>query len=193
MLRTNSFAGDQANRFLDMPGMNGNTRERNAEEPFRDNGCNFKRVKFQPVQSRKRARTALRMVSGPSRPNDHGPGHARKIEIVPLRFLDFSSEPISVEIPGHSPAGQERFTLDRQACRQKRVVSDENGSVRGVGRHFSLPRMRTQESVVRERVLQDLKWEGRRDDGHCPAQSLSRPMSLILAVYRYTVRDYENK
>jgi len=128
--------GDQANRFLDMPGMNGNPGERNAEEPFRDNICNFKRVKFQPGQSRKRAPDGPAHGVWPLATQDDGPGHTREIEIVPFRFLDFSSESISIEIPGNSPPGQKRFTLDRQAWGQERVVSDENGSVRVVGWHL---------------------------------------------------------
>jgi hypothetical protein len=116
-----------------MPGMNGNTREWNAEEPFRDNICNFKRVKFQPVQFRQRAPDGPAHSLWPFVAQDHGPGHTCKIEIVPFRFFHFSSETISIEILDCFPAGQKRFTLDRQARRQKRVVSDENGSVRVVG------------------------------------------------------------
>src|SRR6266850_3208976 len=78
-------------------------------------------------------RTAPRMVSGPSRPRTVVLVTPREIEIVPFRFLDFSSESISIEILGHSPAGQKRFTLERQAGRQEGVVSDENGSVGVVG------------------------------------------------------------
>jgi len=128
--------GDQANRFLDMPGMNGNPGERNAEEPFRDNICNFKELNFSRASLGSARRTALRMVSGPSRPKTMVLVHTREIEIVPFRFLDFSSESISIEIPGNSPPGQKRFTLDRQAWGQERVVSDENGSVRVVGWHL---------------------------------------------------------
>ena len=48
-------------------------------------------------------------------------------EEVPLRFLDFSAKSVPIEIPDGPPAGQENFTLDRQACWQGRVLSDEDG------------------------------------------------------------------
>src|SRR5271169_4232367 len=122
-----------------MAKMSRNTYKRNAEKPFRSHFRNLQRVKLLSLPFHQELLDCLPQGSQLLATKGDCSDLANQIEEVPLRFLDFSAKSISIEILDKSPARQESFTLDRQACWQKRVLSDEDGSRYFVGRHLYSP------------------------------------------------------
>ena len=116
-----------------------NTHKRNAEEPFRNDFRDFHGVKLLSFPFRQDLVDCPAQGSQLLATKGDCPDLAGQIEEVPLRFLDFLAKSVPIEILYNSPARQENFTLDRQACWQKRVLSDEDGSRCVVGWHLYSP------------------------------------------------------
>src|SRR5271165_1302490 len=122
-----------------MSGMGGNTHERDAEEPFRNDFRDFQGVKL--LLSPFRQHTIGRFAQGswPLNTKGHCPDLTGQIEEVPPRFLDFSTKFVPIKISDCSPARQEGFTFDRQVCRQRCVFPNQNGPCSISVWHLSCP------------------------------------------------------
>jgi hypothetical protein len=110
-----------------MPKMGRNARKRNPQEAFRNNFRYLQGVKPLPSWFSKQASDYFAQRSWPFPTKGDCLEIASQIEKVPLRFLDLSAKPVPIEIANHSPARQEKLSFHCQACRQKRVFSDEDG------------------------------------------------------------------
>ncbi len=117
---------DQPNTLLNVSRMGGDAQERNAAEPFRNNLCNFERVRLLLLASRQDALHGPAHCSWPIATENGCLHRARQVEKVPLRTLDISGQSRAIEIPDDSPARQESITLDRNVLRQRRVVPYED-------------------------------------------------------------------
>lgn len=113
--------------------MGRNTHKRNAEEPFRNDFRDFQGVKLLSLPFRQDLLDCPAQGSQLLATEGDRPDLAGQIEEAPLRFFYFLTKSAPIEILNNSPARQENFTLDRQACWQKRVLSDEDGSRCAVG------------------------------------------------------------
>jgi hypothetical protein len=110
-----------------MPKMGHNTRKRNTQEALRNNFGYLQGVKPIPSLFSEQASDYFAQRSWPFPTKSDCPEIASQIEKVPVRLLDLSAKPVPIEIPNHSPARQEKLSFDCQSCRQKRVLSDEDG------------------------------------------------------------------
>jgi len=75
--------------------------------------------------------------SWPIATQDSGSYFTGQVEKVPIRTADVSDQRRAIKILDDSPARQEGITLDYQTCRQKCVLSDEDGSGCVVNWHLS--------------------------------------------------------
>ena len=119
--------------------MGGNTHERNAEEPFRNDFRDFQGVKLLSLLFRQDTRDCPAQGSLPLTTKGDCPDLARQLEEVPPRFLDFSTKFVPIEISDCSPARQEGFTFERQVCRQRCVFPNQNGPCSISVWHLSCP------------------------------------------------------
>ena len=117
--------------------MGHNTRKRNTQEALRNNFRYLQGVKPLPSLSSEQAPDYFAQRSWPFSTKSDCPEIASQIKEVPLLFFDLSAKPIPIEIFNHSPARQEKLSFDCQACRQKRVLSDEDGPRRVFDWHRS--------------------------------------------------------
>src|ERR1700746_1312699 len=111
-----------------MPGMGGNPHERNAEEPFRNGLRNLQRVKPLFLLFGQNTLHSPAQGSSSVAPQHGGSYFTGQVEKVPIHTLDVSGQRRAIRILDDSPPRQENLTLDRQACWQKRVFSDEDSS-----------------------------------------------------------------
>jgi hypothetical protein len=111
--------------------MGSDTDKRNAEEPFRNGFGNLQRIKLLPFLFPQNTLHGRSQSSWPVTTQDSDLELAGQVEKVPIRALNSSRQCIAIEVLDDSPTRQESFTLDRQAYRQERALSDEDGS-----RHF---------------------------------------------------------
>ena len=77
--------------MLDMAGMGGNTHEWNAEEPFRNDFRNLKRVKLLSLLLRQYTLHSPSHGSWPVATHDGGSYFTGHVDKVPIRSLNFSS------------------------------------------------------------------------------------------------------
>src|SRR5205807_4764714 len=112
-----------------MSGMGGNTHERNAEEPFRNDFRNLQRVKLLPFLLRQNTLHCPAQRSRLVATQDSGSYFTGQVEKIPIHALDVSSQRRAIKTLDDSPPRQEGFTFDRQVRRQTCVFPDQNGSL----------------------------------------------------------------
>jgi len=127
--------------------MGHNTRKRNTQEALRNNFGYLQGVKPIPSLFSEQASDYFAQRSWPFPTNSDCPEIASQIEKVPVRLLDLSAKPIPIEISNHSPARQEKLSFDCRACRQKRVLSDEDGPGRVFDWHRSFLKLNGHEEL----------------------------------------------
>jgi hypothetical protein len=126
--RRKTMDRDQIEAFLQVSRMGGHSQNWNAEKALRNDFRDFQAVEPLALQFPEDLPhcPAFRFISLTAK--DNRADLTGYIKEVPFRLREFAAEFVPIEISDSSPTGQERFTLYRQACRQKRLFSDENGS-----------------------------------------------------------------